>query len=63
MGIGSYQQAPGVHETKDVRMRGYQHEPKYRIRGCENMRLQASTHQPEDMRMQGCKRGHMNLRI
>ena len=44
-------------------MRGYQHEPKYRIRGCENMRLQASTHQPEDMRMQGCKRGHMNLRI
>ena len=34
-----------------MRMWGYQqahriHEPKYRIRGCEDMRLQASTQQP-----------------
>ena len=80
-----YQQAPRVHETKDLRVWGCDniskhpeyinlrawgcedahriHEPKYRIRGCEDMRLQASTHQPENMRMQGCGWGHMNLRI
>ena len=34
-----------------------------RIGVCEDTMLQASTHQPEDMGMQGCKRGHMNLRI
>ena len=34
-----------------------------RKRGCENTRLQASKHQPEDMRMHGCKQGHMNMRI
>ena len=34
-----------------------------RIGGREDARLQASTHEPEDMRMQECKRGHMNLRI
>ena len=68
MRIRRYQQALGVHESKDMRMRGYQqehriHEPKYSIRGCENTRLQANTHQPEDIRMQGCERGHMNPRI
>ena len=36
---------------------------RLRIGVCEDTRLQASTHQPEDMGMQGCKRGHMNLRI
>ena len=33
-----------------------------RMRGCEDTRLQSSTHEHEDMRMQGCKQGHMNLR-
>ena len=27
------------------------------------MRIQASTQEPKDMRMQGCKHGHMNLKI
>ena len=47
-------------------MRGYQQAHEYmnlRIRGCEDTSLQASTHEPEDRRMQGCKQGHMNLRI
>ena len=47
-------------------MRGYQQAHEYmnlRIRGCEDTSLQASTHKPEDRRMQGCKQGHMNLRI
>ena len=25
--------------------------------------MQASIHEPENMRMEGCKQGHMNLRI
>ena len=28
---------------------------KQKIRGCEDKRLQASTHQPEDRRIQGCE--------
>ena len=64
-----YQQAPRVHEPKDIRMRGCEDINEHteyislRIKGREDTRLQASAHQPEDMRMQGCKRGHMNLRI
>ena len=27
------------------------------------MKIQAGTHEPEDMRMQGCEDIHMNLRI
>ena len=27
------------------------------------MRIQASTQEPKDTRMQGCKHGHMNLKI
>ena len=26
-----------------------------RIQGCEHARVQAGTHKPEDMRMQGCE--------
>ena len=33
------------------------------IWGCESGRIQASTHEPDDIRMHGCKQGHMNLRI
>ena len=49
-----------------MRMREYQqvhrvHEP--RIRGREDTRLQASTHKTKDMRMQGSKKGHINLRV
>ena len=39
-------------------MRGYQQAPgvrNLRIRGCEDTRIQASTHEPDDMRMQGCQ--------
>ena len=34
-----------------------------RIRGCEDTRLLASTHEPKDMRIQWCKQGRMNLRM
>ena len=33
------------------------------ILGCEDTRLQVSASEPEDMSMQGCKQGCMNLRI
>ena len=56
-------------QLKDIRTWGCEDTNKHteytspRIRGCEDTRLLASTHEPKDMRMQGCKRGHMNLRI
>ena len=34
-----------------------------KISGCEDARIQANTHEPEDLRMQGCKKGYMNLKI
>ena len=34
-----------------------------RILGCEHARIQASTHEPHDVRMQGCGQGYMNLKI
>ena len=40
-----YQQAPRVHEP-------------IRIRGCKDVRIQARTHEPKDMRMQGYKHLH-----
>ena len=56
-----YQQALRVQEAKDMRMFVCKDTNKHiehmglRIRVCEDMRLQASTHEPKDMRMQGCK--------
>ena len=35
---------------------------KLRIWGCEGTRIQASTHEPQDMRIQGCKQGIRNWR-
>ena len=34
-----------------------------RISGCEDARIEAKTHEHEDMRMQGCKQRHMNPKI
>ena len=52
-----YQQAPGIHESKDMRMWWGEDTNKHteymslKIKGCEDTRLQASTHEPKDMRM------------
>ena len=32
-----------------------------RTLGCEDARIQASTHEPEDMSMQSCEQVHVNL--
>ena len=34
-----------------------------KILGYEHARIQASTHEPQDVRMQGCGQGCMNLKI
>ena len=68
MSMQGYQQALRVYEPKNMRMWECEDTNKHtaymslRIRGCEDTRFQASTHEPEDMRMQGCKGGQMNLR-
>ena len=36
---------------------------KLRIWGCEHARIQVSTHESQDMRMQGCGQGYMNPKI
>ena len=36
---------------------------KPKVSVCEDANIQASTHEPEDMRMKGCGDIHINLRI
>ena len=68
-GCGDINKHPEYMNLKDMRMCGQENTNKHteymnlRKRECEDTRLQASTHEPEDMRMQGCKWGHINLRI
>ena len=57
MRMQGYQQAPREHEPKDMRMWGCENtnkHPEYmnlRVTGCEDKKIQASTHEAEDMRM------------
>ena len=59
MRMRGYQQALGVHEPKNMKMWGCEGTNKrteymsLRIKGCEDIKLQASTHEPEDMGMSG----------
>ena len=61
MRMRGYQEAPGVHEPKNMKMWWCEDTNKHteymslRTKGYEDTRLQASTHEPEDMGMQGCE--------
>ena len=64
-----YQQAPRVHQLKNMRMWVSEDTNKHiehtslSIREWKDMSLLGTTHEPDDMRMQGYKWGHMHLRI
>ena len=60
---------PRAHRPKDMRLWGRKDTNKYtgymslRRRKWEDTRLQASTHEPQDITMQVCKQGHRDLTI